>query len=312
MLFRLYSALGAIGHAVAPQPQGKEHIGYWERKALNAMGASNYRIATPEQDSEILQQIQELYDTAKMPKHPKVILYRQEVPNAAFIHSGTIIISTGLLELLDKDERRAVLAHEITHQQQNFQNITAGVAYGVGTLTATAAVTDRIVKKFPKRTKGSLANYILFGLVGGVVSLITRIPYMAHVRHQEYGADEGAAWMTRQPEKLASSLSKLEAVSAERKETKSAEIQQTDGNLPAAALTSKAVEDEDSFLNRLKKRLYSSHPTVQQRNERMQKIEQYQKAHGMHYSQLHPETVEDGYAAKLHEESRASSSQQRA
>lgn len=283
MLVKLYSALGALSYAVAPQKAG---IGYWEKQALSAMGAKGYREADYEKDSEILGQIQNIYDAEGITQLPKVILYEQDVPNAAFIHTGTIVISTGLLKRLNKEEREGVIAHEITHQLQNTVNLSVFGAYMAGTLAATTVLTNKFMKSLPDKFNGSLINYASFGLIGMATNWATSIPFFAHKRHQEFKADEGAAWITHKPEALASALRKLEKYPQERQEGQ-AGIPKTDGNMPMAALHNNAKNTHAEGLQGLKRKLYSSHPDTDSRVERLEKIRAEQESLGVHHSQRH-------------------------
>jgi len=49
---------------------------------------------------------------------PDVAVARTDLPNAFAVgrrESGTVVVTTALLETLDDDERDAVLAHELAH-----------------------------------------------------------------------------------------------------------------------------------------------------------------------------------------------------
>ncbi len=309
MLVKLYSALGAVQHAVSPHMQ---EIGYFEKQALQAMGAKGYRTADYEKDSEILGQIQNIYNLEGITQLPKVILYEQDIPNAAFIHTGTIVVSTGLLKRLNKDEREGVLAHEITHQKQNGVNLSVFGAYLATTLVGTTLLTNKIMNKAPAKLSGSLMNYLTFGAVGYIVNLATSIPFFAHKRHQEYKADEGAAWITRKPEALASALRELEKPPEGQKDN-APKIAPTDGNIPMAALHNNANTHEEG-LQGLKHKLYASHPSTDKRDVKLKNIEIKQRSMGMHHSQLNPKkgATHEERVVKLSEESRASSSQLKA
>ncbi len=281
MLLKLYSALGAVQYAVSPKLEG---VGYWEKMALRSMGAKSYRIASADGDAEILGQIQNIYKLEGMDKKPKVILYEQDTPNAAFIHTGTIVISTGLLKLLDKDERETVLAHEITHQQQNGWNLAALGAYIAATYAATTALVNQVKRKVPDKFNGTLFTVSLFGLVGSAVSYITQIPLFAHKRAQEFDADRGAAWITGKPDKLISALQKLERYSAQMQDEQQSEIPHTDKRVPVMGIHSKASKSDGSFTSMVSE-LYSSHPPTDSRVERLEAIRAEQEAMGVHHLQ---------------------------
>ncbi|MDG1286709.1 MAG: M48 family metalloprotease [Rickettsiales bacterium] len=270
MMSKLYSALGALQHAVSPQ---NEAIGYWEKMGLQALGASSYRVATQAQDSELIAQVQKIYDLEKMPNRPKLVLYEQDVPNAAFVHTGTIVISTGLLKRLDKDEREVILAHEISHQKHGKTDMAVTLGYYAVTAGLAAVATHQVMKHLWKPLQNPFVNAVTFGAAAWLFSKATSIPLHAHQRHEELKADREAAWITRKPEKLASALQKLGNY-PDNLTPDPIEIPQTDGNLPLPAAHTKAQG------------LYSTHPSVEERQAQMQRIEAEQKSRNIHHTQL--------------------------
>ncbi len=281
MMSKLYSALGALSHAVSPH---NDSVGYWEKMGLQALGARSYRVATQEKDSELLAQVQKIYHLEKMPNQPKVVLYEQDVPNAAFVHTGTIVISTGLLKRLDKDEREVILAHEISHQKHSKTDMMVTLGYYAVTAGLATLATHKVMKHIWKPLQNPIVNALTFGGAAWAFNKATSIPLHARQRYQELKADREAAWITRKPEKMASALKKLENYPDALTPT-SMEIPHTDGNLPLPAAHTKAHG------------LYSTHPTMEERYAQMKQIEIEQKQRGMHHSQLNKS--EGGHRAQV-------------
>ena len=73
---------------------------------------------SPQEEPELHQMIEEMSQKAGIPK-PKVGISQVTVPNAfAFgrsIRDGRICVTSGMKQLLNKEELRAVIGHELSH-----------------------------------------------------------------------------------------------------------------------------------------------------------------------------------------------------
>ncbi|MGE4443396.1 MAG: protease HtpX [Candidatus Altimarinota bacterium] len=131
-------------------------------------------------------------------KIPEVGIYEDRDPNAfatgATKNSSLVAVSTGLLELMNKDEIEGVIAHEMAHIL-NGDMVTMTLLQGV--VNTFVVFLSRILANiFDNVTDGKfgalgyfLVNLILQILLGILASLIT----MAFSRYREYRADEGSA-----------------------------------------------------------------------------------------------------------------------
>ncbi len=131
-------------------------------------------------------------------KIPEVWVYEDSDPNAfatwATKNSSLVAVSTGLLELMNKDEIEWVIAHEMAHILNGDMVTMTLLQWVVNTFVV---FLSRILANiFDNVTDGKfgalwyfLVNIILQILLWILASLIT----MAFSRYREYRADEGSA-----------------------------------------------------------------------------------------------------------------------
>ena len=155
---------------------------------------------------ELHQMVEELAMAANIPK-PKVGISNTMVPNAFAYgrskRSGHVCVTRGILGLLDHDELKAVLGHEISHIKHNDMAITTIVS-------AIPLICYHLAFSLMFSGRGDNNNG---GLILGVLALIAYflgqliVLFISRVR--EYYADAGSVDLGCQPEKLASALYKL-------------------------------------------------------------------------------------------------------
>jgi heat shock protein HtpX len=155
--------------------------------------------------------IEELARNAGIPK-PKVGISQVNLPNAfAFGRSrrdGRVCVTQGILNLLDKDELKAVLGHEISH-------IVNRDVLIITLLSVIPMLMYRIAWHFlffgsMGRRKGEGAAYTaLIGIAAMLFYFITNLLVLYASRIREYFADRGSINLGNKPSALASALYKL-------------------------------------------------------------------------------------------------------
>jgi heat shock protein HtpX len=153
---------------------------------------------------------------------PSVYVVKDSDPNAFAIGSdpahSSIVVTTGLLSILNREELQGVIAHEMSHilnYDTRLMTIIT-VLFGAVLLLSQWMKKSALVGGFVgSRVPGAgwLMRGVLFAgwlLTILIAPLIARILAMAVSRQREYLADAGGAELTRNPRALASALTRIE------------------------------------------------------------------------------------------------------
>ncbi len=191
---------------------------------------------------------------------PKVYLIPEEAPNAFATgrnpDHAAVAVTQGLLRLMSREEIEGVLAHELGHVKHRDTLIMTVAATMAGALShlATMALWFGGGRSSDDREGGNP----LVGLVAVIVApFAAMLIQMAISRSREFLADEASAQVTGNPMELANALKKLEAYKTE--------APMTHGS-PATA----HLFIVNPFSGGGLAGLFSTHPSTQQRIERLE------------------------------------------
>lgn len=127
--------------------------------------------------------------------------------------SASIVVTTGLLKKLSRQELEGVIAHEMSHIKNYDIRIMMLAAVLVGVVTL---ISDFILRSFLwggyRRRDGGNANAIMIIIGVALAILAPLVAYLIKLgisRQREYLADASGAQITRYPEGLASALEKI-------------------------------------------------------------------------------------------------------
>ena len=160
--------------------------------------------------------VKEIAEKYNMKKLPKVGFINDGAPNA-FTYGRTkndarIIITRGIIDLLDEDEAKGVVGHELGHVVHydmllmTVAQIVPLVFYGIYEISMESAKDSKPTDKEDDKGNVGLAA---IGLVAYVLYLICQLIILWFSRTREYYADEFSAKETRNPNALASALVKI-------------------------------------------------------------------------------------------------------
>ncbi|MEK7619573.1 MAG: zinc metalloprotease HtpX [Patescibacteria group bacterium] len=212
---------------------------------------------TQQEAPNIYSMVQELCVRDGLPM-PRIYLIPETSPNAFATgrneQHAVLGLTAGILDLMDRDELRGVIAHELSHIK-NKDMLTSTIA---ATLAAAISMLGRLAFYFGgDERRGQLISFLIFFIALPIVAMLIQ---MAISREREYKADESGARLLGSGLPLAKGLRKLQsAVKAHPLEGTA--MQQATAHLfivnPFSA----------GFLSKI----FSTHPPLQDRITRLEK-----------------------------------------
>jgi len=159
---------------------------------------------------ELHRMVAELSNLAHLPK-PKVGISQLAIPNAfAFGRTrrdGRVCVTRGILNLLSRDELRAVLGHEMSHIKHRDMAIITLLS-AIPLIMYWIAFSMMWGGAFGGRRQGG-GYTILIGLGAFLLYFITNLLVLYGSRIREYYADMGSVRLGNRPHHLATALYKL-------------------------------------------------------------------------------------------------------
>jgi heat shock protein HtpX len=147
----------------------------------------------------------ELARDAGIPK-PRVGIVRMPIPNAfafgRWAKDGRVCVTEGIMNLLNENELRAVLAHEISHLKH--KDVVVITMISVIPMICWHLAWSQLFSGGRERGNG-----VAIGIVAFIVYMITNLLVLYVSRIREYYADEGAVKLGNSPHHLATALYKL-------------------------------------------------------------------------------------------------------
>lgn len=194
---------------------------------------------------------------------PRIYIIDDPAPNAFATgrdpKHAIVAATSGLLDIMDDRQLEAVMAHEMGHVK-NYDIRVSMIVFGL--VSAVGILTDIILRMFifgDDRDNESNPLAIILGIIMVILApLVALLIQMAISRQREYLADASSALTTRDPEGMIQALEKLQQYSR-----------------PLQAPVSSA--SHLFIVNPLKPgffaSLFSTHPPLEERIERLQKNE---------------------------------------
>lgn len=237
---------------------------YWFSDKLALTMARAHEVA-PEQEPRLHSMVEEVASMAGLPK-PRVYIVENDAPNAFATgrnpkHS-VVAVTTGIMRILNEDELKAVLAHELGHIK-NRDILVSAIVATIASAVMFIAFMARWSLFFGGfgRSRNQTANLlglaamILIAILAPIGAMVIR---MAISRQREYGADEAGARISGRPLALASALRKLQM---------GAQMRPMQVSESTAHMYTVSPLRSDFMGN-----LFSTHPPVEERIARLERM----------------------------------------
>ena len=232
---------------------------------LSAAGAVE---ADPRQYQQLYNIVQTLAIGDGVPV-PKVYIINDPSPNAFATgrdpQHAAVTVTTGLLQMMNREELEGVLAHEMSHVKNYDVRLLLAVTTMIGLAALIASMYWNGALRFRSRDARAMLVVFAIGAIFTVIAfLVGPIMQMALSRQRESLADVSGVELTRNPVGLINALKKI--ASNDKPPEKF-------NHAVAAMCIDNPTEHHGSFFNHL----FDTHPPIEERIAALEKIASVQQ-----------------------------------
>jgi heat shock protein HtpX len=168
--------------------------------------------------------VEEMAIAAQLGERPHIYIVDDPAPNAFATgrdpKKASVAVTTGLLEILDRDELQGVVAHEIGHVKNRDVALMSTTGIMMGAIVLIAEIGLRVLwfgggsrrSRSSSRDGGAQGVLAIVAIALMILApILAQLIYFALSRKREYLADASGAMFSRYPEGLARALEKLGA-----------------------------------------------------------------------------------------------------
>lgn len=214
------------------------------------------------QAPDLYEIVEELAQKSNIPV-PPIYLIPSESPNAFATgrdpRHAAVAVTAGILRILNREELKGVLAHELGHVKNRDVLITTMAAVLASVITMIAHW-GMYFGGYRDDREGGGANPLFLILLAILAPIAASLINLAISRAREYQADASGAQICGHPEALASALQKLERGSES--------MPMRDANPALSSLYIVKPNPGSWFVN-----LFSTHPPIPERIKRLHQME---------------------------------------
>jgi len=186
---------------------------YWFSDTL-AVKAAGAQPVTEQEAPELYDMVRDLAQRSGMPM-PRIYISPAAQPNAFATGRGpnraVVAVTQGLLQVLDRDELRGVLAHEMSHVKNRdvlIGSVAAALAMGITLVARMAMWGAMFTGGGSDRDNGNIFGVLAMAILAPIAAALLQ---MALSRSREFEADRTGAELLGDGEALARALEKIDA-----------------------------------------------------------------------------------------------------
>jgi heat shock protein HtpX len=186
---------------------------YWFSDTL-AVRAAGAQPVSEEEAPGLYRTVRELAAGANMPM-PRIYISPEPQPNAFATGRGpkraVVAVTQGLLQVLDEDELRGVLAHEMSHVKNRdilIGSVAAALAMGITFIARMAMWGAMFGGGGDDDDGGNIFGLLAMAILAPIAAMLIQ---MAISRSREFEADRSGAELLGDGESLARALEKIDA-----------------------------------------------------------------------------------------------------
>ena len=236
---------------------------YWFSDKI-ALAIYKAKLVTESEAPKLHKIVREVAHLANIPM-PKVYIIPTNAPNMFATgrnpKHAAVAATKGILDMLNDDEIKGVVAHEISHIRNRdilIQSVAATIAGVIGYIAMMARFAAIFGGFGGRDRRGGGLELIILAILTPLLAMIIRL---AISRSREYLADESGAKLIHNGQSLASALEKLE------KGVQHAPLRPT-----SATETTAHMMIINPFRGRGIVKLFSTHPPVSERVKRLRSM----------------------------------------
>ena len=232
------------------------------------------KVVTAQEEPALHATIERLAALADIPKPKKIAVMDTHVPNAFATgrnpKNSVIAVTRGLMTRLNEKEIEAVLAHELSHVRNRdvmvltWASVIVIMAGFLMHMLFWMSLFGGFGGGGRDRGGGGQAMMIMLAVYVGTILIyyLSQTLIMALSRYREYAADRGGSILTGAPMQLASALSKISNDMYRIPEKDMRQVEHANAFFIVPALKGNSMAS-----------LFSSHPPVEKRIERLQNMQ---------------------------------------
>lgn len=186
---------------------------FWSDKIV--LGISGAKPISEKENKDIYRLVENLCIAAGLPT-PKIYVLEDTAPNAFATgrnpQHAAIVLTTGIIQKLDKQELEGVIAHELSHVGNRDTLLMTVVAVLVGMV---ALLSDWFLRSMwfggrDNDREGGNAIFVVLAIVAAILApLVAMLIQLAISRRREFLADASGILLTRYPQGLENALLKI-------------------------------------------------------------------------------------------------------